>query len=87
MLLAALLWVAAAEAQPVAPADWVTEMMLAVQANLAATNTLRAWEALEKQFPVPCDWFQQDFKAQAWVWLGRRDVATLQGMLEKVLRD
>jgi len=87
VLLAALLWVAAAEAQPVAPADWVTEMMSAVQANLAATNTLRAWEALEKQFPVPCDWFQQDFKAQAWVWLGRRDVATLQGMLEKVLRE
>ncbi|MCX7824622.1 MAG: hypothetical protein N2689_03595 [Verrucomicrobiae bacterium] len=46
-----------------------------------------AWVELEKKFPVPCDWMQQDFKPQAWEWLARPDPAVVRTMIEKAVGE
>ena len=88
LVLAAVLSAAAADGQPSVPAGWVDEMVSAVQAvQTEPPKAVQTWQGLEKQFPVACDWFQQDFKPQAWEWLAKPDAATVKGMIEKVLGE
>lgn len=47
----------------------------------------QAWEDLAKQFPVPSDWMQQDYRAAAWEWLTKPEPAVIHAMIGKVLDE
>ena len=71
---------------------WSEAVWAAAQAVQAAERgpqqeAAKAWETLEKQFPEPCDWMQQDFKPQAWEWLTKPEAAVLRDMIAKVLNE
>ena len=80
-----------AQAATSANADWPDAIWSAAQTIRAAgTNAAAAtaaWVELEKKFPVPCDWMQQDFKPHAWEWLARPDTAVVRTMIERALGE
>ena len=73
------------------PSGWTEAVLAAVAQVQAAPATLpaatNAWEALEKQFPLACDWMQQDYQAEAWAWLARPEPSTLRQMLARARRE
>jgi len=80
------------KAAVVPSSDWSEAVWSAVQALQVAQpesqkEAVKTWETLEKQFPEPCDWMQQDFKPQAWEWLSKPEAAVLRDMISKVLKE
>ncbi len=79
-------------AAAVSSSGWSEALWSATQAVQRAEHEPRqeaakAWETLEKQFPVPCDWMQQDFKPAAWEWLANPEETVLREMIAKVLAE
>jgi len=66
---------------------WSAAQAVRVAGGEAEKEAPKAWECLEQQFPVPCDWMQQDFKAQAWEWLTKPEPAVLRDMITKALDE
>ena len=92
LVLVASIWTVGGgmRAAVVTPSGWSEAVWSAAQAVQAAQRepqkeAAKVWETLEKQFPEPCDWMQQDFKPQAWEWLTRPEAAVLRNMISKAL--
>jgi hypothetical protein len=68
-------------------AVWSAAQAVQVAQREPQQEASKAWETLEKQFPEPCDWMQQDFKPQAWEWLTKPEAAVLRDMISKVLTE
>lgn len=80
--------VLALTARAQAPAGWVSGILSAVQTPAdTPAKAVGIWDELEKQYPVPCDWMQQDFKAQAWEWLQHPEATNVQEMIGKALSE
>jgi hypothetical protein len=80
------------QAAVVPSSGWSEAVWSAAQAVQLAkvepqNEAAKVWETLEKQFPEPCDWMQQDFKPQAWEWLTKPEPAVLRDMISKALDE
>jgi malonyl CoA-acyl carrier protein transacylase len=72
--------------------DWPRRLLDASQVVQAAADrekaALEAWDELERQFPVPSDWMQQDYSAHAWRWFLEGDPpSVVSGMVDRVLKE
>lgn len=93
ILAVAGVWPAGGAQQGAAMASGWGEGLLAAVAEVrsagpaAEERAAQTWAALEKQFPIPCDWMQQDLQTRAWEWLLRPESAPLRHMSTRVLGE
>lgn len=80
--------------QVYAPRTTWQETLLATRAALTergiadSTFAMRVWRLVERDFPVPCDWMQQDAGADCGKWLALNESGeTLKKMLARVLEE
>ena len=71
-----------------AHAVWINKLLAASQtAQTAPAKATNLWEELQKTHPLYCDWMQQDYQPEAWLWLVRPEIDVVQSMVERVEKE